>query len=309
MASAQAPLERGLASAERAAQAGQTRRAWQLWRRLARRYPADGRAAIAMARVEPLDRARAAEAEHALEAHLAAAPSPSVEARRLHAWMVAARDPAGGIDRVIPLVGLQDAEAAILLARMAALAIEEDDLEAARRALEAAHRAMPQENAYLSDLGAVQLALGDPAAAAESFARILGRRPDDLAARRDFAGALIAAGRPAEAVTQLAQALERHPEEPELAIELARAALEAGEPALAERAARAAIEALGDADARGHSALGAALAAQRRREAARLAFAEALRRDPRDLRAQQGLEALSSEDEPTSGAGHRLAPP
>src|SRR5690606_33386540 len=89
------------------------------------------------------------------------------------------------------------------------------------------------------------------------------------------------------------EALERHPEEPaELAIDLSRAALEAGQPVVAERAARAAIEALGDADARGHSALGAALAAQRRRADAELAFAEALRRAPRHVRAQQGLAAL-----------------
>lgn len=319
---AQAPLERALASAERAAESGGERRAWILWRRTAARFPEDARAAIRMAEALPVDpaviatptrtvRARFEEAERALRDHVAATATPSADARRMHAWTIAARDHRAAIDALVELAGLQDAASASVLARVAAIAAARDDLHAARRALEAAHRAMPQDNAHLSDLGAVELALGDPGSAADRFARVLARRPDDLGARRDLAGALVAAGRAGEASALLAQAIELHPEEPELSIELARAALEAGQPIVAERAARLAIGALGDEDARGHSALGAALAAQRRREDAEVAFAEALRRDPRDLRARQGLDALrASEDGPGShDAGRRLGPP
>lgn len=321
-APAQAPLERALAGAERAAQAGQARRAWTLWRRVAARYPEDERAASRMAAelprapealATPSDTllARAAEAERALEAHLAATAEPSASARRLHAWSLAARDHARAVERAAEAAGLQDAEAAALLARLAALSVLRGDLRAARRALEAAHAAMPQASVHLSDLAAVELALGEPEAAATRFARVLARDPGDLGARRDLAGALVAAGRAGEAVALLEEAAARHPEEPELAIELARAALEAGQPRAAERAARAAIAALADTDPRGHAVLGAALAARGRREEAELAFGEALRRDPRDLRARHGLDALRAPPEapPEPDAGRRLAPP
>lgn len=294
--------DRALQQAERAEQRGQRERAWRILARAAARRPEDGRAAIRLAALlpqdpaevaQPIERARAVEA--ALSAHLDAA-GESVAARRALGWAVAAHgDHARAIESIAGLAGLQDVESAALLSRLAAVAVLRDDLAAAERALEAAHRALPQDNTILSDLGAVELARGDPSSAADRFSRILGRQPDDLGARRDLAGALVASGRTEEAVALLEQAVTVHPEEPELRLELARAALEAGQAIVAERAARGVIPALADDDGRGHSALGAALAAQRRRSEAELAFAEALRRNPRDTRARQALEALQRE--------------
>jgi tetratricopeptide (TPR) repeat protein len=295
-----------LARAEHAHRLGQHERARRFWLRAIAVAPRDGRAPIRLAEVLPEDsaavaepsalvRARAQEAERAFDAYFEAG-GDDVRARRLSAWAAAVGgDHARAIEAAAGLAGLSDVESATLLSRLAALAVRRRDLRAARRALEAANRALPQDNDVLSDLGAVELALGDPDRAAEHFARILGRRPEDLSARRDLAGALVAAGRANEAVALLAQAVERHANEPELRLELAYAALEAGQAQLAERAARAAIAALGADDGRGYAALGSALALQHRRAPAERAFREALRRDPNDARARQSLDALRAQ--------------
>ncbi|MBX3271899.1 MAG: tetratricopeptide repeat protein, partial [Sandaracinaceae bacterium] len=248
-----------------------------------------------------------------LGAWLEAAPRPHPEisaARRARAWALAL---AGGhraaIDAAIEAAGLQDEPSAALLGRLAALSVRRDDLEAARRALRAAHEAFPQDDVTLRDLGAVELALGRPTLAAEHFTRVVARRPDDLDARRDLAGALVAAGMPRAAMTALAEAIARHPDEPALSLELAHAALEARAGEAAERASRDAIERLDAEDARGHAALGAALLLLGRREAAAAAYDEALRRDPSDVRARQGRDALRAPTARSSRAGRTLAAP
>jgi tetratricopeptide (TPR) repeat protein len=300
-----ARLERELAQADRAAQAGQTARARRIWVRAARRAPQDGRAALRLAAALPQDVVRAAalgetlaplarEADDALVLHLAAlGENATPEARRARAWSLAlGGDHARAVEAVAAMVSLQDAECAALLSRLAALAVHREDLRSARRALESAHRALPQDSDVLADLAAVELALGDAGRAVERFARVVARRPSDVDARRDLAGALLAAGRGPEAIAALEEAARLRSEAPELRLELARAALEAGQPAVAERAARAAISALASDDGRGHAVLGAALAAQRRRAEAEAALSEALRRDPDDVRARQVLDAL-----------------
>jgi len=312
-------IARILARAEAAAERGQDRRAWTLFNVARRRAEADDpRPAIAEAEAlpeeaaEPTDawRSRAAEARDAHDELAAEAPEHPQAARaaRLRAWAAAlAGEHAEAIERASAAAGLQDRESAALLRRLATLAVLRQDLPSARRALIGAHRAMPQESATLSDLGAVELALGRPGAAVERFARVLGRRPDDLLARRDLAGAMVAAGRAEAAVEILTQAAAAHPGDIDLRLELAHAALEAGDHAMAERAARAAIERSANDDGRGHTVLGAALTAQGRREDARAAFEEALRRDPGDVRARQGLESASGEPPGRSGRGASVA--
>jgi tetratricopeptide (TPR) repeat protein len=299
-------LERGLADADRAAQRGQERRAWTLWQRAARRAPADERAVLRMASTLPVDasevarapepvRARAQLVQTALDAHFAANASPSPEARQRHAWTTAILgDHATAIDAIAARAGRQDAAAAEWLRRLAALAVHREDLVAAHRALLAAHRALPVDGGVLSDLGAVELALGRPAAAIERFTRVLGGRPDDLDARRDLAGAMVAAGRADEAVALLAPAVDTHPDVVDVRVELGRAALEAGQWLRAEQVARGLMDALPPTDPRGPSLLGEALAGQRRAREAEDAFRDALRRDPEDLRAQRGLAALAA---------------
>ncbi|HJL19057.1 MAG TPA: tetratricopeptide repeat protein [Sandaracinaceae bacterium LLY-WYZ-13_1] len=309
------PVDRWLERAARAAERGHDRRARRiLGRALRRADDGDPRPAVALARLLPTSpeavrapdealRARAAEAEEALSSALAEAPhhTPTEEAERLRAWALATGgDHVAAVERAAASAGLQDRAGAALLRRLATVSVLRADLSSARRALAAAHRAYPQDNEVLTELGAVELALGDAEAAVGRFERVLGRRPDDLDARRDLAGALVAAGRAAGAVALLARALEAHPDRVDLRLELAHAALEAGDPDRAIRAARAALAALPDDDGRAHAALGAALAAAGRRDAAQRAFEEALRRDPADARARQGLAALREppSDEP-----------
>ncbi|MCB9591489.1 MAG: tetratricopeptide repeat protein [Sandaracinaceae bacterium] len=314
-------MARSLAQVAAARERGQAERAWALAARAMRRSaPDDGRAAIAAAEVLPqlpaeptaAWRDRAVRVRDALEAFLAAAPEhPDVRrAGRARAWAQAlAGEHEAAIERAAGAIGLQDREASTLLGRMAALAVLRDDLASARRALVAAHRAYPQDNATLFDLGAIELALGRPAEAAEHYGRILGRRPEDLDARRDLAGALVAAGRPDDAVELLSQAAERHPDVIDLWLELAHAALEATSSSVAEQAARQAIERLPEDDGRGHLALGLALAQRGDRAAAAAAFDETLRRDPGDLRAQQGLVSLREAPPPRRDAARQLAAP
>ncbi len=311
-----------LARAEAASARGRDAQAWALWARAARRAPPeDGRVALALGAALPTEpveaspavRERAVRARDALDDFLEHAAPEHPAARRaahLRGWAAAlAGDHGSAIERVGGAIGLQDRESATWLGRLAALAVRRGDLEAARRALVAAHRAWPQDDEGLRDLGAIELALGRPGEAVERYARIVGRRPEDLAARRDLAGALVAAGRAEEAMAILARAAELHPEDADLWIECAHAALEAGAPDRAERAARAAIERLASDDGRGHAALGAALAALGRREAAAAAFDEALRRDPSDVRARQGRDTLRAAPAEAATAGRGLAAP
>ncbi len=309
---------RAIRRAQQATERGRAGRGWSLLERAARRAADDdGRIPIALGAALPVDpvepdetwRARAARARDLLETFLAAAPEdPDADrAARLRSWALAlAGDHEQAIERAAAAVGLQDRPASELLRRLATLAVVRGDLPAARRALLAAHRAMPQDNGVLSDLGAVELALGRPRAAMERFARILGRRPQDLEARRDLAGALVAAGRPEAAVEVLERAAERHPDAVDLWLELSHAAREAGDGAAAERAARAAIRHLEGSDGRGHTALGFALLELGRATDAGSAFEEALRRDPSEARARQGLSALRAQASPSAPPpGHR----
>lgn len=315
-------IARLLAQADTLAERGRSRQAWRQLRRASRRAGAeDGRPAIALGELlpsEPRDPEapwpdRAIEARDALEAFLEAAPNAedAPQAARLRSWATAlAGDHQAAIERAAGAIGLQDRESSALLRRLATLAVRRDDLHAARRALLAAHRAWPQGSDILSELGAVELALGRPGDAVERFGRILGRDPTDLDARRDLAGALVAAGRPEAAVELLSSATSAHPGEVDLWLELAWAAIEARAPETAERAAHRAIDALSADDGRGHTALGTALAARGQTEAAAAAFDEALRRDPDDLRARQGRDTLRAAGERSDrSAAEDLAAP
>ncbi len=310
-----------LSRAEAARARGQDARAWAAIGRAARRSaPGDGRPAMAWGALLPTApeepaapwRERAATARDAIDAFLAEAPrSPdAARAGRLRAWAAAlAGDHAAAIERAAGAAGLQDRESSALLGRLAALSVRRGDLLSAQRALVAAHRAFPQDDDTLRDLGAIALALGRPTEAVEHYARIVGRRPQDLDARRDLAGAMVAAGQADAAVELLGNAVEHHPGHVDLWLEHAHAALEAGRGSTAERAARAAIERLDATDGRGHAALGAALVLLGQREAAAAAFDEALRRDPRDVRARQGRDALRAAPSDAATAGRGLAAP
>lgn len=293
-----------LERAESLEERGRQRQAWRMRMRASERAePDDPRAAVALGRmlpvagpIEPPWDERAADVEAKLGRYIESVNRPDAEARRLHAWARAlSGELSDGIARAIAAIGLQDRAGADGLRALAALAVAQEDLAAARTALEAAVRAFPQDNDILGDLGAVELAMGRPDDAAERFARILGRQPTDLAARRDLAGALVAAGRPDAALELLRAALRAHPDDADLRLETSYAALEAGAPQTAQTAAEAAIAHLEPNDPRGHVALGAALAAQRRRAPAIAAYREALRRAPNDARARRGLDALEQD--------------
>ncbi|MFK7991882.1 MAG: tetratricopeptide repeat protein [Sandaracinaceae bacterium] len=294
-------IARLIARAEALRERGRTDAAWALNRRAVARAPEDHRAVMAMAAALPtevswpVDETTRERATAVREAILAAGSGAPPQMQHWLAWSHAlAGELRPAVDVAARSVGLQDDAARTWLQRIALLAVRAESLHVARDALRAAHRAMPQDSSILSDLGAVELALGLPEDAVSRFERVLGRRPEDLSARRDLAGALVAAGHATDAVGQLQRCLDAHPEETEIRLELARAALDAGQAAVAEAASRAAIAQLAGDDPRGWTALGDALVARGRGPAAAGAYEEALRRDAGNVRARRGLDALAA---------------
>jgi tetratricopeptide (TPR) repeat protein len=297
-----------IARADALAAAGRRRPALALLRRAVARDPADPRAPLRLATLllpaEPAAAAApgSAERETAVEvsamlAHtLAAAPDgeATAELRLAQAWADAvAGDHRDGIEGAGAAAGLLDTHAAALLRRLAALAVHRHDLVAADRALELARRADAADVSLLADHATVRLARGLPAGAAAILRDALERRPGDVDLRRALGAALLAAGDETGAITVLSRLARERPDDLRAQLELAQASLEIGDPVRAERAARQALPRSEASDARASVLLGLALAAQQRTAEARQAFQDALRRDPDDPRAREGLAALS----------------
>ncbi|WP_169791507.1 tetratricopeptide repeat protein [Sandaracinus amylolyticus] len=298
-----------LAQAERAAAAGRAPRALAPLRRAIATAPSDARAPLRLAELLLPDRvdARAAaptaamqrdaaEARRVLETWLATDPQDPAVRRRASAmrWWAAAiaEEHGAAIDGVTREAGLQDDAAASALRRLAALAIVRDDLGGARRALEAARRAMPQDTDVLAELATVALAQGRASEAVTLFEAVVARRPGDLEALRDVAGARLAAGDAASAARTLESVARQLPTSGEVRLELARARLEAGDREGGITAAREALALAADDDAEPAIVLGQALAAAGRDDEARRALEDALRRRPGSPRATEALRAL-----------------
>jgi Flp pilus assembly protein TadD len=305
-----AQVERLLAAAERQVTAGRPGRALPLLRRAQRIDPGDARAAIRIAEIAletlPATDPRAArDALAALDAYLATPlRDPGEQPMRQRAQ--AARRSAialGGehgaaIDAALAAAGSQDERAAHELRGLATIAVQRGDLQRAQAALEGARRAMPQDPEVLADLAAVLVARGRAQEAVAVFEAVVARRPGDLDAIRDLAGARLAAGDARRAIALLDTVVVRLPDRADVRLDLARARLEAGDPEGAASAARESLERATSDDPEAALVLGQALVACGRRDEARSAYREALRRRPDSPRAREALRALESEPSP-----------
>ncbi len=299
--------ERALASAERALTAGRLPRALTLLEASARRLPRDPRAAIRFCALtipeddatvdalvegsEPLSLSAARcdallslavhEGSGSLDPRLAA---PSAWARAL----TGDRGPALARLSSRPL----DERDVPALARLAALALADDDLEQADTALSLARRVRPSDLDLASDLGALRLARGDAASAVTLFRTVVAGHPGDRDAMHDLAGAYLQAGEHALAVGLLARLARDEPDIASRWLELSRARVELGSFAEAAADARRALQLAAADDATAALALGDALRLGGDSAGARTAYEEALRRDPASSRARRALDAL-----------------
>ncbi len=191
-----------------------------------------------------------------------------------------------------------DDESARGLRRVAALAVQRDDLIAAELALLTARNFSPAATELSTDLAAVLLAQGRADESIPLWQERLKRDQNDLDARRDLAGALLGAGRGAEALQLLEAARAACDAAKNCAIEAARVALELGEP----RKAIARLTGHFHADyveaqfvlADAHARLGEA-------ERAREAYARILEQRPGNLRARDNLRALEGRPQESRG--------
>jgi len=305
-------VERWLARAEGQFRRGRTRAAAQLWRRCIAREPGDWRAPVRLAETLLPDRAAHAAAEPSAEMRRDAAetadvlmvllgaerpealePAVSHRVHMVRAWAIAvAGDHRGAIEAVALVAGRMDTPAAMQLRRLAALAVLRHDLEAAVHALGAAQRADPVDLTLLTDEAAVELGRGRTLDAIRLLREALHRQPEDESVQRDLAGALLAAGYAAEALDLFAALALEHADDAGAHLSVARAALEAGRAERAERAASVALRLGPERDPEPALVLAAARLLLGRRDAARDAFREALRRQPGNARAREGLRAL-----------------
>jgi Flp pilus assembly protein TadD len=305
-------LERGRGLSERGREAA----AAALFRRAMSRAPSDPRPLVALASLvlpdDPNDR-EAIEPSAAVQrdaADLAARAAsvvvpgdrtdPAQRAlsgaiRTLGPWATALTgDHRSAIDLAALSAGRLDDVAATNLRRLAALACRRHDLGAADRALAAAIHADPTDVDLVTDLAAVRLARGRADDALRLFFEAERRRPGDEAIARDVAGALLAAGRVSEGVARFAAIADGAPDDPRAHLDLSRALLDAGDGEGASRAARAALALAAEADPEPALVLAAARILLSDPSGARAAFAEALRRDPGNVRARAGLSGLDS---------------
>jgi Flp pilus assembly protein TadD len=176
--------------------------------------------------------------------------------------------------------------------RLAALAAAAGALDDADTALSLARRVRPNDLSLAADLGAVRLAQGDAASAVTLLRSVVAGHPDDREALHDLAGACLQAGEHAAAVRYLEQLAQGEPEDAERWIDLARARTELGAFDAAAQDARRAVTWSRSDDPRASLALGDALRLGGDPSGARAAYEDALRREPRSLRARHALDAL-----------------
>ena len=308
-------LNAWIARADAQVESGRRARAIPLLRRAIRRAPEDPRAPMRLFRLwAPSGAAEAASPDEGVRARVrevtaalaavrpSAEPEPSDAAaeritdqdvRLAWAWSIAvAGDHREAIERVSLAAPRLDARSVQALRSLAALAVRRHDVAAADDALRAARRIDPVTIELLTEHAAVRLARGRADDAVALLMEARERRPDVDAVRRDLAGALLAAGRAPEATQLLAGWAAEHPDDASAVLSLARAALEAGQTGRAVNAARR-VMALSPRDPVPALVLAeASLAAGRTADAA-TAYREALRRDPTNTRAREGLRALA----------------
>jgi tetratricopeptide (TPR) repeat protein len=293
-----------LARADRALGRGRREHALRLLEASARRLPRDPRAALRLCELlvpetdDTVERALGggrSDATRCASALSLVTPDPggTLDARLEGslAWARAlAGDPAPALARLAsrPL-DERDVQA---LSWLAALAVAAGTLDDADTALSLARRVRPNDLALAADLGAVRLALGDAASAVTLLRAVVAGHPDDLAALHDLAGACLQAGEHAAAVRYLEQLAQAEPEDAERWLDLAQARTELGSFEAAAQDARRAVALSPSDDPRASVTLGDALRLGGDPGGARAAYEEAIRREPRSLRARHALEAL-----------------
>lgn len=288
-------LDRWLATATRALDAGSPRRARPLLVRAAARAPSDPRVVSLVSRLLPTElEALVQPSEEVLRdaawvSSLAARVAPDTESAhvaRLDAWSEALRG--RPVAASFPLTP-QDHEGAATLRRIAALALRRGEVDEALVALRRAHAAFPQQPRGLRDLSALLVARGRPGEAVQLLRTRLRIEPDDVETQRDLGLALLADGREADALATL-EGVARGGEAPDL-LRYAAVALETGRlREAASAASRAAARSDGRPQQRANAVRGLALLALGQHAAAR----EALRLAPDDARAREALRLIES---------------
>jgi tetratricopeptide (TPR) repeat protein len=308
------PIDGVMSRVERDVAAGRTGRAVRTLRASLRRTPGEIRLVrrVADLTIPPAvsDALRSPSADvladaaalvSAIEALVASDAQLDAESRawceRTRRWARAlAGEHGGAIDESARAAGLQDTASAAELVRLAALAIVRDDLASAERALEAAHRALPQDVAITADLATVHVARGRPDRAVPLYESALGRSPGDVDLVLDLAGARIASADVDGAIALLTRLASRA-EDVRADLALAQAYLTSGRASSAIEPARRALARSADDDARAALTLGDALSATGSDAEAIAAYEEALRRAPRSARARAGIEAVRARAE------------
>jgi tetratricopeptide (TPR) repeat protein len=198
--------------------------------------------------------------------------------------------PREGLARLNVAAERQDPESARCARAVAALAVEQGQLELACDALALAAEVLPQDPSTRAELARVWLARGRSDRALPLLAERFAISTAALPARRDLAYALAADGRAAEALSLLLPAREACEADAPCALAAARIALEADRFDDAERflSARLARDAQ-DLDAL--YALADLHTRARRPAQARAAYQQILQLRPNDVRATQALRA------------------
>jgi tetratricopeptide (TPR) repeat protein len=296
-----ARIERDLAGAERFLVRGNRPRALAALVRVAERNPGDARAALRYCDLTvpetaaTVDALLADEASVQLEATQCAAllstrPDTGTRLRWVNALL---GQPTGYIESIRE-GGLDENDLAPLR-QAAALAMHAGDARLAERALGYALHVRPQDPSIQHDLALLLLARGDAAAALPFLRRVVAVHPSEARVLRDYAGALLQAGQTQAAIATYQALVTQAPNESESWLSLARARVEAGEYTAGASDAARALELATASDGRAALLRGDALRLARDEAGARAAYEEALRREPRNARATQALEALTRE--------------
>jgi tetratricopeptide (TPR) repeat protein len=170
--------------------------------------------------------------------------------------------------------------------------MKKEDAAKAKAELEAALKIRPDHARALSALGQLKLAEGDLPGAIDRLEAAL-RQGDDFAVRMAIGNARVQQRRPADAVEHFLRAAQLDPKSADAFSALGQAQLNAGRPEEAERALRAAISLRQDAGTM--TALGFALARQKKHDAALMLFRRILADDPTSPTALFGAAASSDE--------------
>lgn len=220
--------------------------------------------------------------------------------RRMDAWAQAVR---GDLDEAVQNAsrscGRLDDETAQMLRTIARYAVQRDALALADRALDGARRCSAASIDAVWELAIVRLARGQTAEAVTLLREVVQRQPGDINALRDLAGALLASGETADSLHLYTDIAAQCPRDARCHLDIARAALESHEFEQAVTAAVRGRDLATASDPEPSLLLGAIQLARGARREAIDAFRDALRREPGNPRAVEGLRNLN--DDAASG--------